>query len=248
VCTLLISIQQSAVDPAGILQTTYSTALGEHKNVELRDRSIMQLNTRSLVSVEMTTRARTATIHHGEALLKTAADPRSFVLHLGEIDLKATEVIWAHVRRDPDGAPRVDMLEGDGWIRPAGGDGGAFQPLRIRAGSSFSLYDGVRIVEQFDPNEMTRKLAWTHGQIVLAGEPLRDAVTEFNRYNGRQLVIGDDSIASLPTGGTFYATEPDTFTRSLNQLFEIRAVRVPASSTSAAKDVVMLVGDGYTGL
>jgi len=248
VCTLLISIQQAAVDPAGILQSTYSTALGEHKSVQLRDGSSLQLNTRSLMSVEISARGRAANLHHGETLLKTAADPRFFVLHLGEIDLKTTEAIWAHMRRDLDGAPRVDVLEGEAWILPASGTAATFQPLRIRAGNSFSGRNDVRIVEQFDPSEMTRKLAWTHGQIVLAGDSLRDAVAEFNRYNSTQLVIGDESIANLSTGGTFYATEPDTFTRSLAQLFGIRAVRMPASSTSAAKGVVMLVGDSYSGL
>jgi transmembrane sensor len=273
VLTLLISIQQSAVDPAGFRQSTFSTALGEHKSVEMRDGSSMQLNTRTLASVEMDTRSRTVTIHHGEALLKIAADPRRFVLHIGgAIDLKTTEAVWAHVRLDADGALRVDMLEGEAWMQPAGmariadvtaeggaagetdatsrglGASNAFQPLRVRAGSSFSLHADVRIVEQFDPSEMTRKLAWTRGQIVLAGEALRDAVAEFNRYNSRQLVIGDESIANLTTGGTFYATEPDTFTRSLNKLFGIHAVRMAANSTADVKDVVMLVGDSYSGL
>jgi transmembrane sensor len=111
----------------------------------------------------------------------------------------------------------------------------------VSAGSSFSLRYDVRIIEQFDPDEMARRLAWTQGQVILAGEPLRDAVAEFNRYNRRQLLIGDEAIANIPTGGTFYTSELDTFTRSLNQLFGIRALRM-------RPDAVMLVGDSYSGL
>lgn len=256
-CTLLFSIQQGAVDPAGFRQSTHSAAVGEHKSVGLRDGSSMQLNTRTLATMEIDTRSRTATIHHGEALLKIAADPRPFVVRAGQIDFKTTEAAWAHFRLDPDGATRVDLLEGEGWVLSASATNGSgatahpkqsirstFQPLRIRAGSSFSLRDDVRIVGQFDPGEMTRKLAWTHGQIALAGEPLREAIAEFNRYNGTQLIIGDESIANLSTGGMFYATEPDTFIRALSQLFGIHAVRMPIG----AHDVVMLVGDGYSGL
>ncbi len=84
--------------------------------------------------------------------------------------------------------------------------------------------------------------------MVLAGEALRDAVAEFNRYNRMQLVVGDDSIGSLPTGGAFYTTEIDTFTRSLNRLFGIRAVRTRPSGNAAAADVVMLVGADYSGM
>jgi transmembrane sensor len=245
VCALLISIQQGAVDPAGFPQSTFSTALGEHKSVELRDRSGMQLNTRTQVSADMNARSRDVTIHRGEALLKIAADPRPFVVHVGgAIDLSTSQAAWAHVRLDADGAPHVDMLEGEAWVLPAGRGpvAGAFQPLRISAGSSFSLHADIRIIQQFDPSEITRKLAWTRGQIVLAGEPLREAIAQFNRYNCRQLVIGDRSIANLPTGGTFYTTEPDTFTQSLNKLFRIHAMRMDG------KDVVMLVGDTYSGL
>ena len=281
-CAVLISIQKSAVDQSGkqviaavstsreapAAEPTHSTALGEHKIIAMADGSDLQLNTSSLASVEMNTRSRAVAIHHGEALLNIAADPRPFVIHLDSIDFETTEAVRAHVRLDPDGTTQVDMLEGEGWVSPAGATGqtamvlgrsppslparplpgSTFQPLRVKAGSSFFLRYDVRIVEQFDPDEMSRKLAWTQGQVVLAGESLRDAVAEFNRYNRRQLVIGDESIASLPTGGTFYVTELDTFTRSLNQLFGIRAIRASPSSTAAAKDAVMLVGDNYSGL
>ena len=247
ICALLISLQKSTFDHP-TPEPLYSSALGEHKSIAMADGSNVQLNTNTLASVEINTRSRAVTIRHGEALLRIAADPRPFVIHLGATDFETSEVALAHVRLDPDGVTEVDVLKGEGWIRPAAATvHGRFQPLRVSAGNSFSLHDDVRIVQQFDPSEMTRKLAWTLGQIVLAGEPLRDAVAEFNRYNRRQLLVGDESIANLPTGGTFYVTEPDTFTRSLSQLFGIRAVRM-RPSTPATADAVMLVGGSYSGL
>ncbi len=96
---------------------------------------------------------------------------------------------------------------------------------------------------------MTRKLAWRHGQILLAGEPLRDAVAEFNRYNRKQLVIGDESIANLP--GRRHVLRYRA--RHLHPLPEpavrhLRRARCPRAAPAAAKDVVMLVGDSYSGL
>jgi transmembrane sensor len=234
-CGVLISSQQI---PVPTVAPTYSTALGEHKSIQLADSSELQLNTTAVASVKITPRSRAMTLQRGEALLSIAADPRPFAINVASFNFETKQAVRALVRLDADGGARLDILKGEGWIRPAGS---TFRPLRVSAGSSFSVHYDVRIVQQFDANEMTRRLAWTKGQVVLAGEPLRDAVAEFNRYNRKQLLIGDESIAKLPTGGTFYATELDTFTRSLNQLFGIRAVRM-------RPDVVMLVGENYSGL
>ncbi|MEJ0038599.1 MAG: FecR domain-containing protein [Gammaproteobacteria bacterium] len=334
VCAFLLSVQKSAVDQGGrqivatistpraatAAESIYSTTLGEHKSVAMTDGSELLLNTSSQASVQINARSRAVALRHGEVLLSVATDPRPFVVHLDSIDFETTGTARAHLRLDPDGTTRVDMLEGDGWVRPAGaanaagasdavgaagavdaagasdavgaagavdaagasdavgaaaavdaagasdavgtagaaGPAGAagraarvlsrFQPLQVKAGSSFSLRYDVRIVERLDPAETDRRLAWTQGQVVLAGEALRDAVAEFNRYNRMQLVVGDDSIGSLPTGGAFYTTEIDTFTRSLNRLFGIRAVRTRPSGNAAAADVVMLVGADYSGM
>ena len=254
---LFILIQKGSIDQGARQVATpeiasYSTALGEHKSIAMEDGSELVLNTSSIASVEITKGSRSVAIHHGEALLNVAADPRKLVVHLATIDLETGAPARAHLRLDPDGTTRVDMLEGEGWVRPAGAATqsatvlGRFQPIHVKAGSSFSLHYDVRIVEQLDASEVSRRLAWTQGRVILAGESLRDAVAEFNRYNRRQLIIGDESVANLPTGGTFDATEIDTFVRSLHQLFHVRAVRMHSGDTAA--DVVMLVGTGYSGL
>jgi transmembrane sensor len=263
ICAFLISIQKSAIDhgskqlfatiteprQAEAAEITYSTALGEHLSVTIADGSQLQLNTSSQANVEVTARSRKVSINRGEAVLTVAAGARPLLVRLDSIELETAAPSRAHLRSDGAGVILVDMLEGDGMIR-AVNTSARFPPLRVRAGSSFSLQYDVRILQQFDPSEMSRRLAWTQGQVILAGETLRDAVAEFNRYNRRQLVIGDDSIANLPTGGIFYTTEIDTFALSLNKLFGIRAVRFRPSASGgvAPPDVVMLVGADYSGI
>ena len=44
---------------------------------------------------------------------------------------------------------------------------------------------------------------------------LHTVVAELNRYNHRQLVIVDSSMASLRIGGIFETTSPDNFTKGL---------------------------------
>jgi transmembrane sensor len=60
-------------------------------------------------------------------------------------------------------------------------------------------------------------------------------VAEFNRYNRRQITIADPAIANLRVGGSFEATDPQSFVNALEQSFGVRA------SVSTA-DAVILQG------
>jgi transmembrane sensor len=48
-------------------------------------------------------------------------------------------------------------------------------------------------------------------------------VAEFNRYNQKQLVIADPSIAEIRIGGNLRATNVDAFVRVLEEGFPVRA-------------------------
>ena len=65
-------------------------------------------------------------------------------------------------------------------------------------------------------------MAWTSGRLQFRGETLGEAVTEFNRYNRRQLRIADAALAQLRVGGTFSATDPDSFAAALASAFKLR--------------------------
>jgi ferric-dicitrate binding protein FerR (iron transport regulator) len=70
---------------------------------------------------------------------------------------------------------------------------------------------------------------------------LADAVLEFNRYNRRQLVIDDPEIATLHIGGTFDATDLESFVAAL-QSFGIRTVPPQAEPDQPQSDLIRLVG------
>ena len=78
----------------------------------------------------------------------------------------------------------------------------------------------VRTLAQKD---VTRKLAWTTGRLDFQGETLDEAVKEFNRYNQRQITITDPSILQMQFGGSFRATDLDSFIAALRQSFGVRA-------------------------
>ncbi len=70
---------------------------------------------------------------------------------------------------------------------------------------------------------MLRKLSWTAGRLSFQGEPLSEAVAEFNRYNRRHLVVADPSIVEISFGGNFRATDPESFVETLEHSFGVRA-------------------------
>ena len=54
------------------------------------------------------------------------------------------------------------------------------------------------------------------------GDSLADAIEEFNRYNRRQLRLAEASLAQLRVGGTFNATDPESFAAALASTFSLQ--------------------------
>jgi transmembrane sensor len=48
------------------------------------------------------------------------------------------------------------------------------------------------------------------------------AVDEFNRYNRRKLQLADPALAALRVGGTFNATDPESFAAALASAFNLK--------------------------
>jgi transmembrane sensor len=64
-------------------------------------------------------------------------------------------------------------------------------------------------------------LGWQAPRLVFVDTPLSEVVTQFNRRNHLQLVLGDDTLASRAIGGNFRADNVETFVRMLESTREI---------------------------
>jgi transmembrane sensor len=62
-----------------------------------------------------------------------------------------------------------------------------------------------------------RALAWRNGKIHLAGSSLAEAVAEFNRYNGRKLVLADQDLAGERFDGVFRTDDPEGFAKAVKE-------------------------------
>jgi transmembrane sensor len=185
----------------------FDTQIGEIRQVPLSDGSLVAINTQSDIQVGMHKETREVTLTKGEAWFKVAHDKsRPFIVIAGRIRVRAVGTAFS-VRRHDDGAD-VQVTEGtiETWTT-----GEEDRKVQVTAGTKAYVAEYQPPQPITAPAEIERSLAWREGQIVLEGETLDQAVVQFNRYNTKQLVITDQSLAQEKLVGQFRATEPGNF-------------------------------------
>ena len=66
--------------------------------------------------------------------------------------------------------------------------------------------------------------AWTQRQLVFESASLADVADEFNRYNEKQLIVGDPRLETFHVSGVFSSTDPASLIRFLRARPELRIV------------------------
>jgi len=185
----------------------FSTRVGEVRRVPLKDGSTVAVNTASEVDVAFRREQRTVRLRTGEAWFQVARDvQRPFVVEAGAVRVRAVGTAFS-VRRRPDGA---EVLVTEGVVE-VWAEGASRAPARLKAGQGAFVADAIGLRATAAPAAVDRKLEWRYGKIDLAGETLREAVADFNRYNDRKLVIGDPRLADERFYGVFNTGGPEAF-------------------------------------
>lgn len=200
----------------------YATAIGGFERVVLRDGSIVEINTDSEIRVSLDQEIRRVEFIKGEALFTVAADPnRPFVVTVGGAAVRAVGTQFNVHRLDEQ---VTEVLVTEGKVAVTSGRQTMAVPL-VSAGQMGLIARGAEaVVRTVPPAQLNRELAWTSGMLVFAGEPLREAILELNRYNTRLLEIEDPNVAALTIGGYFNARNLDGFIAVLESHFGVEAV------------------------
>ena len=189
----------------------YTTAVGEIRRIALVDRTTAAINTASEIDVRYGEQRRIVRVQKGEVWFQVAKNKaRPFLVEAGRVRVEAVGTAFS-VRRRNSGA---EVLVTEGAVRAwvAGAEGAV---TRIGAGSRAFIAENAAVT-RFDaqPSELDRKLAWRAGKIDLAGETLATAVSEFNRYNVRQISVADAEVAGKRFYGVFRSDDPEGFARA----------------------------------
>jgi transmembrane sensor len=229
----------------------YRTEQGGFQRISLQDGSTAFLNTNSEIRVKMTAARREVVLSRGEALFTVAHDThRPFDVTAADTVVRAVGTAFS-VRLSDQQQVDVIVTEGRVAIDPPDDSLDSKLPQQqvalpqlstLAAGETVSVKARKKTnVHKIAAEDMTRKLAWTQGRLWFDRVTLAEAVTEFNRYNRRQLIIDDSAIATLHIGGAFDATDLDSFLAAL-QSFGIRAVPVVENAGDPASQTIRLIG------
>jgi transmembrane sensor len=227
---------------------TYRTPVGGLESVPMADGSRVTLNTDSAIRVSVTPRERGVDLERGEAFFEVAHDPnRPFVVNVGAKRIVAVGTAFS-VRRDGED---IQVIVTEGTVRLEPGRRGDREPtfskrsssepplsvsgpgidsssagsanvLLLPAGSVAHADEADVLVQEESPAEVEESLSWRSGILVFRDITLSDAVTEFNRYNTRQIVIEDPAVARLRIAGNFRATNVEAFVRLLERGYPLR--------------------------
>lgn len=208
---------EPAVQPAW-----YQTGVGGSETVMLADGSQALLSSDTALSVALSRRERDIVLRRGEAFFSVHKDAqRPFVVSAGDYRVIAVGTRFA-VRRDTH-QMRVVVTRGLVRMESVGSADAPARTTMLPAGS-VALVEGDAVqVSRLTIDAARRLLSWRDGYVSFHDTPLADAAAEFNRYNTRQLELGDPGIAALRVGGHFRADNIDAFVRLLEQVFPVRA-------------------------
>lgn len=182
------------------------TAPGQRRHVSLADGGRMEMNTDSAADVHYNATHRRIRLHHGEIMLRTAPDPRPFLVDTPHGVIRALGTRFG-VRCDDDGST-VSVYEHAVEVRCAARADAA---RRLEAGQQLSFTASAADAVQAVPAHQD---SWLRGMLVAADWPLQRLVRELARYRRGRLVC-DAGVARRPVTGTYRLDDIDAVLESL---------------------------------
>lgn len=211
--------------------TTYFTAIGEQRWVELPDGSIVRINTNSRLQVNFSEGARDVILQQGEAYFEVAASSRPFVVTAGRGYIAALGTAFA-VRLSDNNVIKVDVTEGSVVVTTTRDLARIAEPdllfvpedetSRVAyAGDVVHIGESIDLLRSVEPVLLERELAWRDGMLVFDGDSLESVIAEVSRYTPVEIVIADPTLRELKIGGYFRTGDTDILLSTLESSFAV---------------------------
>ncbi|KRC78137.1 FecR family protein [Sphingomonas sp. Root241] len=195
-----------------------TTARGEIRRLPLADGSVATINSDSDLRIVLAGDSRRVDLARGQAWFQVAKDrTRPFVVDAGIAQARAVGTAFSVVR-GRDGV-QVAVTEGVVAVWPSDSSG----MMTILEAGQFANFKtaGAAPTIGSAPGEIERALAWRNGEIALENDSLSEAVASFNRYNRKQIVLTDQSLAEEKLVGLFKLDKPENFASMLGESLDL---------------------------
>jgi transmembrane sensor len=220
----------------------YATAVGEQRSIRLADGTIVSLAPDSRIGVAFSLGTRDVTLRQGEAqfaVIHSAARP--FRVYAGASKIQDVGTLFT-VNRLPSGTT-VSVAEGsvqitaDHFAALQSGVG-EWVASWLPGGAAAIERPGVEVVPLDHPVDLTageavhisrngkaltrgtadegRQASVNARRLTFHDDTLADIVTEFNRYNPRQIVVDGDATQLQRYSGVFDASDASSFLQFLD--------------------------------
>ena len=195
------------------LRADYSSAVGEVREVFLKDGTHIWLSTASGFNENYNENSRDLVLLAGEILIETAPDAlRPFIVHTPHGKLQALGTRFS-VRMDTSDTTCVAVFEGAVEVRIAGtGKSTVINSGRQTHFTSTALGKN----HHADPG----REAWAQGILMVDNLPLSQVIEELSRYRNGHITV-DPEVASLPVFGSYPITNLDQTLRMLASVMPI---------------------------
>jgi transmembrane sensor len=213
--------QSPTVTPQ-VQEARFDTPVGGRRVVPLTDGSKVELNTQTVLRTAIDQTKREVWLDSGEAFFEVAhRDGEPFIVHAGRQTITVLGTKFS-VRRDQD---RVTVNVLEGRVRVDDGEGQMAHAAIITAGDT-SISRGVStLIAARSEERVEQSLAWRDGMLSFDQAPLTEVIAEFNRYNRTRLVVTDAQTGKIQIGGSFQASNVDSFTRLLRDAYGLQIER-----------------------
>lgn len=195
--------------------SSYATAIGQQRAIQLSDGSRVELNTNTRIIVRYTDAVRHITLDRGEAVFAVVHNPsRPFIVEADGQSVRAVGTQFA-VRMEAH-AVSVTVIEGIVAVDTPQTSTAPARPL-IAAGQRLDLSADSAGLETVANADIQRHLAWRTGWLEFNGQPLALAASEVARYTSIRFVIEDPELQQLKVWAYFRAADVEGFLSSLEQ-------------------------------
>lgn len=199
-----------------LMQSDYSTGVGERKTVNFDDGSTAMLNTDSAISVNMTGSQRRIELLKGEVYFEVKADPkRPFIVHA---DYSTTRVLGTRFFvHEKNGSDEVKVVSG----RVEVADQGALKQTLVLHDRETVSIDGSGLSEALLADSALSS-SWINGFLVFEDIPLESVINQIRRYRTGFVVYKDSALRGLKINGRINLRDSDDMLKVLGKNLSVK--------------------------
>jgi transmembrane sensor len=210
----------------------YSTSSVEQRVLKLEDGSKITLNANTSLKVLLNSSDRRIELIFGEAYFEVAEHKDwPFVVSTASTRFEALGTEFNIKYR----SERVKLTVTEGVVQlhnrpatqtpPESKDRQRQKPELVKARQSAVISDNRVLIHTLEDSKLAQSVSWKDGIVVFDNAPLEEIISEMNNYIAGKVVLMDEDVGKVRSGGVYKIGDENTFILAMEQTLPIKVVR-----------------------